>query len=59
MENRRVSAHFLSRAESVRLIAQGIYDNSEREVVLQFVAETVELASLMVKLVALITPNGT
>jgi hypothetical protein len=59
MEDLRVGTHFLRRAEAVRLTAQGIYDNSEREVVLEFVADTLKLAELMVKLTALLAPSGT
>jgi len=47
MGDQEIGADLLLRAESVRLIAQGIYDNAEREAVLQFVADAVKLAALI------------
>jgi len=47
MEDQEIGADLVRRAEAVRLIAQGIYDSAEREVVLQFVADVVKLAKLI------------
>jgi hypothetical protein len=47
MEDQEIGTDLLLRAEAVRLIAQGIYDNAEREVELQFMADAVKLAALI------------
>jgi hypothetical protein len=39
MEPRPATAEFFLRAQAVREIANGLFDNAEREAVLKFVAE--------------------
>ena len=45
MQDDGTAANFHSRADEVRKIAQGVFDNSERQTLLQFVADFEKLAA--------------
>jgi len=44
MQDKKPGTQFYRRAEEVREIAKGLFDRSEREIVMQFVAEAEKLA---------------
>ena len=49
MDDKELTAAFFLRSQAVRLIANGIFDKTERDIVLKFVAEceTLRLGSVL------------